>query len=291
MTDGRPQLVGLIGWPLEHSLSPAIHNAAFAALELNWRYLPLPVRPGATAEVEAAVRGLLALDFRGANVTVPHKQAVMQYLDEISSTARAIGAVNTIVVQEGRLCGYNTDGDGFVAALREAQFEPAGRRALVVGAGGAARAVVHGLLSSKVEKVTVLNRTLERAQVLVSELGGQSGRLRALLLTPETVVEAASSPEVGLLINATTVGMWPQVGGSIWPERRALPASLTVFDLVYNPLETHLLQQARESGARAVDGLGMLVMQGALAFVKWTGVQAPLDVMRAVGEQGLREQL
>lgn len=288
MIDGRTQLVGLIGWPVEHSLSPAMHNAAFAALDLNWRYLPLPVRPRATAEVQAAVHGLLALGFRGANVTVPHKQAVMKHLDEISNTARAIGAVNTIVVQEGRLCGYNTDGDGFVAALRQAHFEPAGRQALVVGAGGAARAVVHGLLSSEVERVTVLNRTLERAQVLVSEMGGHSGRLRALLLTPETLVEAASSPEIGLLVNTTTVGMWPQVDGSIWPESKTLPASLTVFDLVYNPLETHLLQEASISGARAVDGLGMLVMQGALAFVKWTGVQAPLDVMRAACERELR---
>ena len=293
--DGHTQLVGLIGWPVEHSLSPAMHNAAFEALGLNWRYVPLPVPPG---QVEAAVRGLAALGFRGANVTVPHKQAVMAVIDSVGPSTRVLGAANTLVVerraeQAPTIGGYNTDDQGFVGALRQGGFEPGdGGDAVVVGAGGAARAVVFGLLSSGTGQVVVLNRTLERAQTLVSDLGSQlerADRLRALPLTTETLVESTHAAE--LLVNATTVGMWPRVDGSVWPDDVPLPPHLAVFDLVYNPLETRLLQQARRSGAGAIDGLGMLVRQGALAFGMWTNQGLDVDkiatLMRAVCEQGL----
>jgi shikimate dehydrogenase len=295
VVDGHTQLVGLIGWPVEHSLSPAMHNAAFDALELNWRYVPLPAPPG---QVEAAVRGLTALSFRGANVTVPHKQAVMPVVDSIAPNATALGAVNTLVIGQNAdgtptIGGFNTDDKGFVGALRQSGFEPEeGRRAVVVGAGGAARAVVFGLLWSGTGAIVVLNRTPERAQALVSDLGsrhGWSSRLRALPFMPEALIESARAAD--LLVNATTVGMWPHVEGSIWPDGVPIPARLTVFDLVYNPLETHLLRQARQSGAGAVDGLGMLVRQGALAFEMWTG-EGPADeiavLMRAACEQALR---
>ena len=272
--DGHTQLVGLIGWPVEHSLSPAMHNAAFDALGLNWRYVPLPVPPG---QVEVAMRGLAALGFCGANVTVPHKRAVMPALGSIGPSANALGAVNTLVI--GRradgtpiIGGFNTDSRGFVGALRQGGFEPEdGGNAVVVGAGGAARAVVFGLLWSGGGEIAVLNRTLERARVLVSDLCSHPGfaaRLRALPLTEETLVESARAAD--LLVNGTAVGMWPHVDGSVWPDTVPIPAHLTVFDLVYNPLETRLLRQARSSGAHAVDGLGMLVRQGALAFDMWT---------------------
>lgn len=274
MIDGRTQLVGLIGWPVEHSLSPVMHNAAFDALGLNWRYVPLPVPPG---QVEAAVHGLAALGFRGANVTVPHKQAVMPVLDSIAPNARALGAANTLVIGRSAdgtpvIGGYNTDDKGFVGALRLGGFEPEdGGSVVVVGAGGAARAVVHGLLWSGTGEIMVLNRTPERAQALVSDLGRRPqevSRLRALPFTPETLIESARAAD--LLVNATTVGMWPHVDGSVWPGSVPIPAHLTVFDLVYNPLETRLLQQSRQSGARTIDGLGMLVRQGTLAFGMWT---------------------
>ncbi len=315
MIDGHTQLVGLIGWPVEHSLSPVMHNAACDALGLNWRYVPLPVEPG---QVETAVRGLAALGFRGANVTVPHKQAVIPVLDSIGPNARALGAVNTLVI--GRrvdrtpiISGYNTDDQGFVGALRCGGFEPEeGGRAVIVGAGGAARAVVFGLLRSGIGEVVVLNRTLERAQALVSDLGssavpttgshhvsdspfphregGRGARLRALLLTPETLVESTRAAD--LLVNATTVGMRPHVDGSVWPGGVPIPAHLTTFDLVYNPLDTCLLRQARQSGARAIDGLGMLVRQGALAFDMWTNKGLAVDeiaaLMRTACEQALR---
>lgn len=272
--DGHTQLVGLIGWPVEHSLSPVMHNVAFDALGLNWCYVPLPVPPG---QVEAAVHGLAALGFRGANVTVPHKQAVMPALDSIAPNARALGAANTLVIGRSAggtpvIGGYNTDDKGFVGALRRGGFEPEdGGSAVVVGAGGAARAVVHGLLWSGTGEIMVLNRTLERAQALVSDLGRRPqevSRLRALPLTPETLVESTRAAD--LLVNATTVGTWPHVDGSVWPGGVPIPAHLTAFDLVYNPLETRLLWQAQQSGARTIDGLGMLVRQGALAFGMWT---------------------
>jgi shikimate dehydrogenase len=294
MIDGRTQLVGLMGWPVAHSLSPAMHNAAFDALGLNWRYVPLPVPPGL---VEIAVKGLGALGFRGANVTVPHKRVVMPMLDVTGSNAQALGAANTLLTArdaKGKLIvhGFNTDSKGFVGALREGNFEPeANEDAVVVGAGGAARAVVFGLLWSGMGKITILNRSPERAQALVADLGRgprEAIRLRALPLTPETLIESTRAAH--LLVNATTLGMWPHGDGSIWPDGVPLPAHLTVFDLVYTPLETRLLRQARISGARAIDGLGMLVRQGAIAFEMWTG-EGPVSeiaaLMRAACEQAL----
>jgi shikimate dehydrogenase len=290
MIDGQTELVGLIGWPVGHSLSPVMHNAAFDALGLNWRYVPLPVPPGS---LEAAVRGLVALGFRGANVTVPHKQAVMPLLDVVSDTAVELGAVNTLVIKRrddgsSVISGDNTDHSGFDRALRNAGFEPqAGLRAVVVGAGGGARAVVYSLLRSGLSEITVLNRRRERAWSLVADLGRlrRGVRLSALELTPGSLLASADSAD--LLVNTTPVGMWPQVDASICPDRASMPPHLTVFDLVYNPPETRLLQQARQSGARAIGGLGMLVQQGVLGFTMWTGEAAPIEAMRAACEQGL----
>lgn len=282
--NGQTQLLGIIGWPVEHSLSPTMHNAAFAALGLNWVYLPLSVPPG---RVEAALRGLLALGFRGANVTVPHKEAVMPHLGCITEVAQAIGAVNTLVVgEDGRLTGDNTDGAGFLAALREAGFEPQGCRALVLGAGGAARAVVYALATAGAQ-VTVLNRTSSRAEALIQHLAPAvpPSSLSSQLLHREILAEEATHAD--LLVNATPVGMWPHGEGSPWPDDLPLPSHLTVFDLVYNPLETQLLRQARRVGARTIGGLGMLVHQGALAFELWTGRLPPLEVMRAACERVL----
>lgn len=286
------QLVGIIGWPVAHSLSPVMHNAAFDALGLNWRYVLLPVPPG---QIEAAVHGLAALGFRGANVTVPHKQAVMPLLDSVAPNARELGAVNALVIERredgtATIGGYNTDADGFLSALRSGGFEPGeGGRAVVVGAGGGARAVVFALLESGIGEVAVLNRTLERAQTLVSDLGRRpqnAAGLRALPLTSETLIESARAAD--LLVNATTLGMWPQVNDSVWPEGVPVPSHLTVFDLVYNPLMTRLLQQAQESGAHPIGGLGMLVHQGARAFELWTGHSPPVEVMRAAAENALK---
>jgi len=280
---GETKLVGLIGWPVEHSLSPAMNNAAFSALGLDYCYVPLPVAPGRLKE---AVEGLRALGFVGANVTVPHKEAVMAYLDEVTSEARAIGAVNTIVVQNGRLTGYNTDWRGFLAALRDGGFAPEGKRAVVLGAGGAARAAVYALGKAEAE-IAILNRNLSRAEALVRDLSPLFPfiSLVPLSLNGETLLEQAAAAH--LLVNATSLGMWPEVEGSPWPESLAFPSHLTVFDLVYNPGKTKLIKQAEAAGARAISGLGMLVHQGAEAFRLWTGVDPPLATMYEVCEEAL----
>ncbi|MGD1992842.1 MAG: shikimate dehydrogenase [Anaerolineae bacterium] len=274
MINGETRLVGLIGWPVAHSLSPAMHNAAFNVLGLNWRYVPLPVPP---TQIERAMRGLVAMGFRGANVTIPHKESVRHLVDRADRSARILGAVNTVVVSQQSaglplLEGYNTDSEGFVGALRWGGFEPeASAHAVVVGAGGAARAVVAGMLAHGRGRITVLNRTLARAERLVADLGrrpGDAARLGAGSLFPEDLVASARTAD--LLINATPVGMTPDVAQSIWPIGLPIPSHLTVCDLVYVPRPTRLLRQARASGARTIDGLGMLVQQGTLAFRLWT---------------------
>jgi shikimate dehydrogenase len=247
-----------------------MHNAAFCALGLDWEYLLLPVRPDNVME---GVRGLRGLGFVGANVTVPHKEAVMAALDEVTLEARAIGAVNTIVVQDGRLVGHNTDALGFLRALREAGFEPRGCKAVVLGAGGASRAVLYALLSARAQ-VTLVNRTPATARTLAAEFG----RLFRV--------------EIPVLANSNLAALQAAMEAadvSPLPEGMTLPPSLAVYDLVYNPLETMLLTTARGAGAQAIDGLGMLIHQGAAAFTLWTSQPAPLDVMRAaaLGQESL----
>ena len=272
---GGTKLVGLIGYPLHHSLSPAMHNAAFAEMGLDWCYLPLPVKPNSLSE---AVAGLRALGFQGANVTIPYKERVMEFLDTNSEAAQAIGAVNTILVRGEKLCGHNTDWMGFLRALREGGFEPSEKTALVLGAGGAARAVVYAL-AREGARVVVLNRTPERAQALVQALSSfTDASLEAFPLSEVTL--AREVRDVQLLVNATPVGMYPETEHSPVPEGLPLPSSLTVFDLVYNPLKTSLVKQAEARGLRTLGGLGMLVHQGGEAFRLWTGQEAPVEVMR-----------
>jgi len=284
MIDGRTQLVGLIGWPVGHSLSPAMHNAAFDALGMNWRYVALPVAPGTVAE---AVRGLAALGFRGANVTVPHKMDVLKALDRSSDDACALGAVNTVCVEdedgEPVLVGHNTDHEGLIDALSVAGFDPAGEAAVVVGAGGVARATVHGLLRAGANRVTVLARSVDRAERLVRDF--DDGRLLAGQLTDEALVEVAGRG--ALLIHATPVGMGANAERSIWPDGVPYPRETVAYDLVYTPRRTKLLRQASASGALCLGGLGMLVAQGARSFELWTGRNAPVDVMKCACEEAL----
>ena len=281
MIDGRTQLVGLLGWPVEHSLSPAMQNAAFDALGMNWRYVALPVAPGRAGE---AVRALATLGFRGANVTVPHKAATVGAVDRLGDSARAVGAVNTVCVEadgdSATLVGHNTDCAAFLDALTQAGFDPCDEAAVVVGAGGAARAAAGGLLRAGVRRVTVLSRTPERAERLVGDLG--DGRLVGGRLDEETLVDVASS--CGLLVQATPVGMGIEAERSIWPDGVPFPGGTFAYDLVYVPRRTTLLRQAAAAGARCLGGLGMLVAQGARSFELWTGREAPVDVMKSACE-------
>lgn len=283
--NGETQLIGLIGWPVAHSLSPAMHNTAARELGLNWAYVPLPVRP---QEVETALHGLAALGFRGVNVTIPHKQAVMPHLDTLDEAARVIGAVNTILIErvesgewatstslvesrEWRLSGYNTDWSGFAADLERHGVAVAERDCLLLGAGGSARAVVYAL-GRMGGRVQVLARRSEQAAALVGDLGAFfPGRLRAGSLADLAQwVAAAESP---LIVNTTPLGMDPDVESSPWPDDLPFPSGAFVYALVYKPLQTRLLQQATAAGCPTANGLGMLAMQAAQAFILWTGVE------------------
>jgi shikimate dehydrogenase len=281
---GKTALVGVMGWPVEHSLSPTMHNAAFAALGLDWAYVPLPVQP---ENIVQALQGLASLNFVGSNVTVPHKQAVMRHMDELSEAAQITGAVNTIHLQEGKFVGANTDPAGFLNSLQEGGCHPKDMRVAVLGAGGAARAVVYALTKVGVDSVIVFNRTAERAAFLVDDLAEvfPGSRLSFQALTSDTL--AALDNNIDLVVNTTSVGMYPRTVACPWPDDVPVPVNAWFYDLVYNPLETVFLARARAAGARAIDGLGMLVHQGALSFEKWTGQQAPVDVMRTACLQGL----
>lgn len=281
---GKTSLVGVMGWPIAHSLSPAMHNAAFVELGLDWAYVPLPVHP---ENVREALKGLAALNFVGSNVTVPHKQAVMRHMDELSEAAQITGAVNTIHIQDGKFVGANTDPAGFINSLQEGGCFPKGMRVIVLGAGGAARAVAYALVKAEADSVVVFNRTAERAAFLVDDLADAfpDSRLGFEALTEEALTVLGN--DVDLVINTTSVGMVPQTDMCPWPDNVPVPGEAWFYDLVYNPLETRFLARARSAGAKAIDGLGMLVHQGALSFSRWTGRQAPIDVMRQACLQGL----
>lgn len=275
--NGKTQLIGLIGWPVSHSLSPAMHNAAAEAYGLNWVYVPLPVHPD---WVGTAVSGLAALGFRGANVTVPHKQAVMPLLDELEPGAEAIGAVNTIVVGEnGRLTGHNTDWSGFLADLQANDVPIASRDCLLLGAGGSARAVAYGLAKSGA-RVHILARRNEQANQLVAGLRPYLPQAMLTATSLSQLSEVAANTPAPLIINSTPLGMTPNEANTPWPDEVPFPPNAIVYDLVYNPRRTRLIQQAESAGCLAINGLGMLVQQGAKAFALWTGQQPDSAVMR-----------
>jgi shikimate dehydrogenase len=270
MIDSRTRLLGLIGDPVEHSLSPAIHNAALAALGLNYAYMAFRVE---SRNIDLALAGFRMMGGRGLNVTVPHKTAMLPFMDEMDGAAEKIGAVNTIVFESGRLKGYNTDAPGFSMALEVAGFEPAGKKVVVLGAGGAARAAAFALID-RVSRLFVVTRTasLEKGRRLAAELGGKAGAL--------DFGELASALErASLLVNATSVGMSPRVDETPVAAGLLKPG-LAVFDVVYNPMETRLLREARAAGCRTASGLDMLLYQGALSLELWTGHKPSIDIMR-----------
>lgn len=272
---GATSVYAIIGWPVAHSRSPQMQNAAFRALDLDCIYVPFAVPPERLA---GAVQGMRALGVSGWNVTIPHKTAIMQFLDELSPEAVRAGAVNTVLNQDGRLIGYNTDGAGLVIALeRDLSCQVNGVRVLVLGAGGAARGAVAALTDAGAARVTVVNRTLSVAQELVKTLQTCSSASR---------VEVAGYtdlpcllPETDLLINATSIGLKGEEFGGL--ELALLPDAAKVYDMVYGAVVTPLVQSARQHGLRASDGLGMLVAQGELAFLRWTGIAPPEGLMSA----------
>lgn len=267
---GSTRVAAVIGSPIRHSLSPAIHNAAFRSLDLDWVYVALEVADGA---VPAALDGVRALGIEGLSVTMPHKDAVAAGVDDLSDDARVLGAVNCVVRDGSRLTGHNTDGPGFLGGLRAAAgLDVAGARCVVLGAGGAARAVIRSLAVAGAADVAVVNRTPHRGEA-AARLAGAVGRVGV----------ADDVTTADLLVNATSVGMGAEPGAPapLPIAAELLHGGLVVADLVMHPVTTPLLQAAAERDATPVDGLGMLVHQAALAFELWTGVAAPLEAMTA----------
>jgi shikimate dehydrogenase len=260
---GKAKLAGIIGWPVGHSRSPRLHGFWLQRHGIDGAYVPLPIRP---EDFGLAVRGLAAAGFAGANVTVPHKPAAFAICDTVEASARRAGAVNTLIFQDGRIIGRNTDGMGFLANLRAHGVDPAAGPALVLGAGGAARAVVAALQDSGVT-VTVANRTRERADALARDLPG--------LVVIDWPAPAAALADHALLVNTTSLGMEGHPALALDVDR-ANP-SLAVADIVYVPLETPLLAAARARGLRPVEGLGMLLHQAVTGFAAWFGVTPVVD--------------
>ncbi len=281
---GKTRICGIIGDPIAHSMSPAMHNAAFRALGLDYAYLPFHVRQ---EELQDAVAGLRALNVIGLNVTLPHKVAVMSFLDKLDPLAERMGAVNTIVNDAGRLTGYNTDAPGFLQALRSKNIEPEGKNIVILGAGGAAKGISF-ILAGAGASLVIMNRTLSRAEELAAQISQiYQRRVEAVALNKKNMARALGGADI--LVNTTSVGMVPDI------EQTPVPAALfnphlVVFDIVYNPLETRLLREAKAAGTRTIDGLDMLVGQGALAFEKWTGQKAPLAVMKQAAIRALKHE-
>jgi shikimate dehydrogenase len=279
----KSKVCAVIGHPIGHSLSPAIHNAAFAAIGLDYAYVAHDVLP---ERVPEAIAGMRALGYRGLSVTIPHKVAALACADEVDATARAIGCINTIVNDEGCLRGYNSDGRGALNALRAASLDPAGKRVVVLGSGGAARAVAMTLaLESAPRELLLLGVVEGELDALRRDIASRSDVALQAALLEENELRAVL-PRTDLLLQCTPVGMHPNTNQTLVP-RELLHERLGVFDAVYNPRRTKLLEEAAAAGARIVQGLEMFLGQAAVQFELWTGQPAPLEVMRRVLEERL----
>jgi shikimate dehydrogenase len=264
--DQQTDLYGVVGYPLSHTLSPTMHNAAFSASGLNAVYLAFE-----TEDIAGCLRGMRALGIEGMSVTIPFKSSVIPLLDDLEESAKSMGAVNTIVSRRARLKGYNTDAPGALKAL-EAETGLSDKRCLVIGAGGAARAI-GCVLRGRCAHLTIANRSIERGQTLSDYLGCR--------FVPLDAVEGL---QADLLIHATSVGMYPRDEQCLIPPK-ALKAGMVVMDVVYHPLETRLLREARQRGCQTISGLAMFIHQGAEQYRLWTGIDPPVDAMaRAVKE-------
>ena len=272
--------LGLIGYPVSHSLSPKIHNAALKACNLNGEYSLYPVEPNDKDGLKELLNRVRVGEIHGLNVTIPHKQNVIEFMDELTDTAKAIGAINTIYLRDNKMIGDNTDASGFLFDLKrflitETQVHEE-KKALVFGAGGSARAVVYALANDSWE-VTVAARRIEQAHQLADSFSNNKFDVTDFL--------SFIIPNSSLIVNTTPLGMTPNIEISPLPENLSLPQHVAVYDLVYNPRETKLVRDARKQGYAAITGLGMLLEQAALAFEIWTGKAPPRDVLySSVGE-------
>lgn len=281
MIKGTTKNLGVMGWPIAHSLSPVLQNAAIEEAGLDYVYISLPVPP---EKLKEAVAGLRAMQFTGWNVTIPHKQAIMAELDAVDEDARIIGAVNTVVNRDGHLTGYNTDCIGFMQPLAQQGFLPKGKEATILGAGGAARAVIWGLLRAKVKRITLGVRNPAKAARLAEEFAAY-GEIQVLHWEDSAFAEHLAVTD--LLVNTTPLGMYPHVEGMPPVDWTKLKKDALVYDIIYTPERTRFLSGAQAHGRAIINGEGMLAGQGAAAFTLWTGVAPDLALMK----RALREEL
>ncbi|HEX2923784.1 MAG TPA: shikimate dehydrogenase [Chloroflexota bacterium] len=274
---GTTKALAIFGHPVSHSLSPVIHNAAFSAAGLDYCYLALDVFP---EDIAKAVDGVKAMHFAGFTLTAPHKQTVIPLLDELTPEAQAIGAVNTVVEKDGRWIGTNTDATGFRHQLQLAGMYRKGMKALMLGSGGAARAVLY-ILSQVASEVIIFNRTLSKAEQLMESLAPFQGNCKWSALPLEKATIGPHLEDASLLVNTTSVGMHPDEASCPLPEGLALRSSCGVADLIYSPPKTRLIQMAEAAGAKAASGFDMLLYQGVDAFTFWTGVEPDFEAMKA----------
>jgi shikimate dehydrogenase len=271
---GKTRVCAIIGDPVIHSLSPAIHNAAFKELGINFVYMAFTVT---NKELMTAIMGVRSLGIKGLNVTMPHKNAVIKYLDDVDMTAKEIGAVNTILSSHGKLIGYNTDGIGAMVALQKNGLDLKRKKLVLLGAGGAAKAIAYNVVRD-VDELVIINRTPEKATIFVNTLRKSVGKkVKSRLLSFPVLKEELNDAHI--LINATSVGMYPKSNISPVPSC-LLRSDLNVMDIVYNPLETRLVLESKSLGAKVVSGLEMLIYQGAVAFEIWTNISPPIEVMK-----------
>ena len=271
---GTTRICGIIGDPIEHTMSPVMHNAAFQKAGLGFVFVPFNVKP---EELKQAIHGVRAFNIRGLSVTIPHKVAVIPFLDEVDSLAEKIGAVNTIVNEKKRLKGYNTDASGFLRALLKEGIQPEGKNVVILGAGGASRAIAF-ILADRGAELTIINRHLAPAQEMAGRIFSFFRKeVKALELNRENLKIALDGADI--VVNTTSVGMSPNAGKSPVGADLLKPG-LVVFDIIYNPMKTRLMAEAEKRGAKIISGVEMLVWQGVAAFELWTGKSAPVQVMR-----------
>ena len=273
MIDVNTKLIGLLGYPLEHSFSPQMHNSAYLNNNLNYEYLPIEIQE---KNISDALNGMKVMNFIGFNVTIPHKIKIMEYLDEVDELAEKIGSVNTVKITNKRLKGFNTDGLGFIKSLEENNINYNDSRVLVIGAGGASRAISMTLADKGVKKLFIANRTYKKAEKLTVEINskvrdcGYSLNLKEI----EKYIE-----KIDIIVNTTSVGMYPNTKETPL-DSKMLNRNINVVDIVYNPTKTRLLKEAEEKGCKILNGIEMLVYQGAEAFNIWTNKKAPVEDMK-----------
>lgn len=283
---GSTQLTCIIGSPVDHSKSPYMHNLAFEKLGLDYAYMAFDIKEGA---LKQGVDGLRTLNVRGFNITMPHKQEVMKYLDKIEEDAKLIGAVNTVLNNNGKLIGYNTDGKGFIKSLEERNVKYIDEKIVIIGAGGAAKAIAIELALKGVKNIVIVNRTLEKAEAISHTINKniEGSESRSLVLDEKLLKEELK--DASILINTTSVGMGDSIDKNIIKNEDTLHKDLFVADLIYNPVKTKFLSMAEEKGCRIMNGLDMLVYQGALVFKIWTGADMPVEVMKKMEKGNLIE--